>query len=116
MITEAYVAGLTQENARKLLDRAAELGLPASVVKTVDGGFIVPGVLVEDDPKPALTGTGAREDEPDGDDTAPEPEDEPTPEPEPEPEAAPKRRAPARRTKNKAADDDSTADAVTDEE
>lgn len=48
MITEAYVAGLNQENARKLLDRAHELGLPASVVRTVDGGFIVPAVLVED--------------------------------------------------------------------
>jgi hypothetical protein len=50
MITEAYVAGLHQENARKLLDRAHELGLPASVVRTVDGGFIVPAVLVEDPP------------------------------------------------------------------
>jgi len=48
MITEAYVAGLTQENASKLLDRAHELGLPASVVRTVDGGFIVPAVLVEE--------------------------------------------------------------------
>lgn len=95
MLTEAYVAGLTQENASKLLDRAHELGLPASVVRTVDGGFIVPGVLVED----------------------PEPTPEPTPEPEPEAPAPKARRTTTRKaaTKTQSADD-STADAVASEE
>lgn len=51
-ITEAYVAGLTQENAKTLIDRAHDLGLPASVVRTVDGGFIVPAVVAQE-PAPA---------------------------------------------------------------
>lgn len=52
MITEAFVAGLTKENARRLLDRARELNLPISVVRTVDGGFIVPAVVAEDPAPP----------------------------------------------------------------
>lgn len=111
MLTEAYVAGLTQENARMLLDRATALGLPASVVKTVDGGFIVPGVLVEDSPAPSLTGTGARESEPE-----PAPEPEPDPEPEPEAVKAASKRRTTRKATKPVADDDSTADAVASEE
>lgn len=111
MLTEAYVAGLTKDNARMLLDRAKELGLPVSVVKTVDGGFIVPAVLVENDPKAkaepeADTEADTAPDAPEDDDTEAEPEDQP----------APKRRAPARRTKTKAADDDQAAEPVESEE
>src|SRR5688500_5653900 len=118
MLTEAYVAGLTKDNARMLLDRAKDLGLPASVVKTVDGGFIVPAVLVEDDPK----AKAEPETEPDTEadtEAKPEPESEPEDddsEAEPEEQPAPKRRAPARRTKTKAADDDETAEPVESEE
>lgn len=117
MLTEAYVAGLTKDNARMLLDRAKELGLPASVVKTVDGGFIVPAVLVEDDPKAKAEPDTETEDE-----TAPDaPEDDDTeadtePDPEPEEQPAPKRRAPARRTKTKAADDDQADEPAESEE
>lgn len=111
MLTEAYVAGLTKDNARMLLDRAKELGLPASVVKTVDGGFIVPAVLVDDDPKAKAEPESETEDE-----TAPDaPEDDDT-EAEPEEQPAPKRRAPARRTKTKAADDDQADEPAESEE
>jgi hypothetical protein len=91
MITEAYVAGLNQETARKLLDRANELGLPASVVRTVDGGFIVPAVLVDDPGDDAETNT-------------PEPDAEPDDAPEPETEnkaAAPKAQRTTRRAATK---------------
>jgi hypothetical protein len=47
-VAEVYVAGLTKDNARTLIDRAHALGLPASVVRTVDGGFIVPTVVAEE--------------------------------------------------------------------
>lgn len=86
MITEAYVAGLTKENARRLLDRARELHLPTSVVRTVDGGFIVPAVVAED-PAP--------------------------PEPAPAPKA---KRTYTRKAKPKTQSADSTADAVASEE
>lgn len=46
-VAEVYVAGLTRDNARTLIDRAHDLGLPASVVRTVDGGFIVPALVAE---------------------------------------------------------------------
>jgi hypothetical protein len=76
MLTEAFVAGLTKANARRLLDRAKELGLPSSVVRTVDSGFIVPAVLLEEE-SPRVTVTHP----------------DPVPEPvvEPEPEVKPKR-------------------------
>lgn len=109
MLTEAYVAGLTQENASKLLDRAHELGLPASVVRTVDGGFIVPAVLVEDAPAPAP--------EPVQEETDGELVPRATTPAIDAPSAAPKRATTTRKaaTKNQSADD-STADAVASEE
>lgn len=114
MITEAFVAGLTQENARRLIDRAKSLGLPASVVRTTDGGFIVPAVVAEDGPAQVPT--------------EPEPEDVPeestaltgSAERAEEPEApAPKKRAYMRKKKTEPEpdpDDDATADTVTSEE
>jgi hypothetical protein len=78
MLTEAFVAGLTKANARRLLDRAKELGLPSSVVRTVDSGFIVPAVLLEEE-SPRVTVTH------------PDPVPEPVVEPESEPEVKPKR-------------------------
>jgi hypothetical protein len=59
-VAEVYVAGLTQENARTLIDRAHELGLPASVVRTVDGGFIVPTVVAEESDATPPTPTPAK--------------------------------------------------------
>lgn len=94
IITEAYVAGLNQENARRLLDRAHEMGLPASVVRTVDGGFIVPAVLVENNES--------------ADDTSEEESDTTS-----EPKA---RKSTTRRAAAKKSADDSTADAVASEE
>jgi hypothetical protein len=89
-VAEVFVAGLTQANARRLIDRAHEVGLPASVVRTVDGGFIVPTVVAEE--------------------SAPTPT---TPTPEPEP--APAKRSTRRATKSQSADE-TTADAVASEE
>lgn len=94
-VAEVYVAGLTQANARALIDRAHQVGLPASVVRTVDGGFIVPAVVAEE--------------------SAPTPTT-PTPEPEPtEPAREPAVRS-TRRAKKSQSADHSTADAVASEE
>lgn len=68
MITEAFVAGLTQENAQRLIERAKELGLPVSVIKTTDGGFIVPAVVAEDSPATPPTPPEPEDDEEDEDD------------------------------------------------
>jgi hypothetical protein len=59
-VAEVYVAGLTQDNARTLIDRAHALGLPASVVRTVDGGFIVPTVVAEESGTTTPTPTPAK--------------------------------------------------------
>jgi hypothetical protein len=56
-VAEVYVAGLTKDNARTLIDRAHALGLPASVVRTVDGGFIVPTVVAEESDATTTTTT-----------------------------------------------------------
>jgi hypothetical protein len=56
-VAEVYVAGLTKDNARTLIDRAHALGLPASVVRTVDGGFIVPTVVAEESDATTTTPT-----------------------------------------------------------
>lgn len=42
---ETYVAGKDQQTARDLLAAAAELDLGAHVVRTVNGGFIVPDAV-----------------------------------------------------------------------
>lgn len=39
---EAFVEGLTQENAKALLAAAADLDQEAAVVRTASGGFVVP--------------------------------------------------------------------------
>lgn len=45
---EAFVAGLTAENAKTLLEAAEKAGLDPSVVRAdSDGGFVVPAELVE---------------------------------------------------------------------
>lgn len=45
---EAFVAGLTAENAKALLEAAEKAGMDPSVVRAdSDGGFIVPAELVE---------------------------------------------------------------------
>lgn len=50
---EAFVAGLTAENAKKLLEAAEAAGLDPSVVRAdSEGGFIVPAELVEPKKKP----------------------------------------------------------------
>ena len=44
---EAFVAGLTAENAKTLLEAAEKAGLDPSVVRAdAEGGFIVPAELV----------------------------------------------------------------------
>lgn len=123
MITEAFVAGLTQENAQRLIERAKELGLPVSVIKTTDGGFIVPAVVAEDSPATPPTPP-----EPDEDDTADE-ADEADEEIEPRETTpavdAPKKRAPRRKETKPEPEaepepvkstDDQAADAVASEE
>lgn len=50
---EAFVAGRSRENARALLDQAAERGEDPSVVRATVGGYIVPeSFLDEPEPKP----------------------------------------------------------------
>jgi hypothetical protein len=45
---EAFVAGLTAENAKTLLEAAEKAGLDPGVVRAdADGGFVVPAQLVK---------------------------------------------------------------------
>lgn len=56
---ETYVQGKTQDTARALLDAADHLGLGAHVIRTVNGGFIVPDAVwdhVQEQQQAALTG------------------------------------------------------------
>lgn len=48
---EVWVAGLSRQTAKDLLARAKEAGLPATVVRVEDGGFVVPEALVKPAPK-----------------------------------------------------------------
>lgn len=43
----ASTAGEAEAVAKELLDKAAAAGLPASVVRSVGGGFYVPASLIE---------------------------------------------------------------------
>lgn len=67
----AFVAGRSQENARALLAAAGRAGYDAKVVKTTDGGYIVPAVVVD-----------ALADSPDVSDETPDKEDAPAAPPE----------------------------------
>lgn len=54
MSDEVYVVGRSRENAQRLLKIAADLDLPVSLVRTTDGGYLVPEeIAAAYDGKPA---------------------------------------------------------------
>lgn len=50
---QVYVPGSTPKVARALLANARRAGLPDSVVRTTEGGFVVPTVVVPGNQDPA---------------------------------------------------------------
>jgi len=90
MTDEVYVVGRSRENARRLLAIARDLDLETSVVRTTDGGYLVP-----EDVAAVYDGQGSKE-------------PEPKPEATEEPKAQPKRKR--RRTKKSEETTEDTAE------
>lgn len=55
---EVYVPGATPKVARALLANARRAGLPHSVVRTTEGGFVVPTVVAPGNQDPAEPPSG----------------------------------------------------------
>jgi hypothetical protein len=114
--SEAFVSGRSAAQARRLLDAAKDLDLDPRLVRTTDGGYIVPSEIVDhlegpSEPvleEPDLEGTEQVPAEPDAESDAETPaeeveaDDAETPEDE-ETKPAPRRR---RSTKSKTDDDE----------